>query len=436
MTGLAGVAGRAKRPVDPRSSAMFRIGFGLGGVILVGRFLAKGWVETLFLEPAYHFPYPGFEWVKVWPGWGMYAHFALIALSALCILLGFRTRICALVFAVLLAYVELIDRTLYLNHYYWVILTALVLAFVPVDRAYSVDSRHSMVPGHWIPTWVIWVLRFQVGMVYFFAGLAKLNSDWLVHGEPLATWLPGKAGLPLVGPLVALPATALIASWLGAFFDLTIVFWLLNRRTRLGAFIAVAMFHTATWLLFPSIGLFPLLMTMSALIFFEPDWPARFIRRQWDVQTEPEFTIHRPWLGLAVLYLAVMVTLPLRHYVVPGDVKWTGEGYLGSWQVMLSEKSGSATFVVTDPKTGDTWRVPPPSYLTPRQEVVMATDPIMIKETADLIAHDLGGVEVAADVVLSFNGRASTQYTNPRVDLTAVGFGDAARDWLEPEPGY
>ncbi len=196
------------------------------------------------------------------------------------------------------------------------------------------------------------------------------------------------------------------------------------------------MFHTATWILFPSIGLFPLLMTMSALIFFEPDWPERFFPLRKEARPQPTFSLRKPGLGLAVFYLALMVVLPLRHYAIPGDVKWTGEGYLGSWQVMLSEKSGSATFVVTDPKTGDTWRVPPPGYLTPRQEVVMATDPIMIKETADLIAQDLGGVEVAADVVLSFNGRPSTQFTNPSVDLTAVGFGEAARNWLEPEPGY
>jgi hypothetical protein len=64
----------------------------------------------------------------------------------------------------------------------------------------------------------------------------------------------------------------------------------------------------------------------------------------------------------------------------------------------------------------------------------MATDPIMIKETADLIARDLGGVEVAADVVLAFNGRPSAQFTDPGVDLTKVGFEDPARDWLKPSP--
>jgi hypothetical protein len=221
---------------------------------------------------------------------------------------------------------------------------------------------------------------------------------------------------------------------LGALFDLTIVLWLLYRRTRLVAFVVVAMFHTITWILFPSIGLFPLLMTLSSLIFFEPDWPERFLPSRGTSPARPGFEIRRSWMAVAVLYLALMVVVPLRHYVVPGDAKWTGEGYLGSWQVMLSEKSGSATFVVTDPQSGGTWRVPPPGFLTPRQQIVMATDPVMIKQTADLIADDLGGVQVAADVVLSFNGRPSTQFTDPAVDLTAVSLGDPARDWLTPSP--
>jgi hypothetical protein len=59
----------------------------------------------------------------------------------------------------------------------------------------------------------------------------------------------------------------------------------------------------------------------------------------------------------------------------------------------------------------------------------------LIKQTADLLADELGGVEVAADVVLVFNGRPSTQFTDPSVDLTKVGFGDPVRDWLERSPG-
>ena len=59
---------------------MFRIGVGLVGLVLSWRFFANGWVDSLFVDPAFHFTYPGFEWVRVWPGWGMHAHFGLIAL--------------------------------------------------------------------------------------------------------------------------------------------------------------------------------------------------------------------------------------------------------------------------------------------------------------------------------------------------------------------
>ncbi|HYJ24955.1 MAG TPA: hypothetical protein VE027_08135 [Acidimicrobiia bacterium] len=45
----------------------------------------------------------------------------------------------------------------------------------------------------------------------------------------------------------------------------------------------------------------------------------------------------------------------------------------------------------------------------------MATDPMMIRQTARLISDDLGGrVQVAADVRLSFNGRTSRQSPIPK----------------------
>lgn len=413
--------------VDARSTAVFRIGFGVAGTLLVARFFAHGWIDSLFIDPAYHFAYPGFSWVGVWPGWGMYAHFAVLGLAGLGIALGIRTRVCAAVFMLGMAYVELIDRTLYLNHYYWMVLTAGVLVLIPSDRAYAVLPDRS-VGGPVVPMGVVWLLRFQVGMVYFFAGLAKVNGDWLLRGEPLATWLPPRSYLPLIGPLLAVPATAIAMSWMSALFDLTVVFWLSWRRTRLVAYGAAIVFHTLTWLLFPSIGLFPLLMTGSALIFFDPAWPARFVGAP---AVRPAVAAGQPGRAVKVLtavYLLAMVAIPLRHYVIPGDVRWTGEGYLGSWQVMLTERSGSALFVVTDPATGHRWKVPPPAELTPRQAAVMATDPALIAQTARLVASDLGDVRVGADVALSVNGRPSVQFTDPEVDLT--GTEPSVRTWV------
>jgi hypothetical protein len=54
------------------------------------------------------------------------------------------------------------------------------------------------------------------------------------------------------------------------------------------AFVGVVVFHLATWLLFPSIGIFPLAMIVVTLIFFDPDWPRR-LRKSWLL----------PWIGRA-----------------------------------------------------------------------------------------------------------------------------------------
>lgn len=402
------------RPVSAASSAVFRIGFGLVGLVLIVRFFAYGWIDTLLVDPPFHFTYPGFDWVDSLSAPWMYLVFILLGLATAAVALGYRHRLASGVFAVGLAYVELIDRTNYLNHYYWMVLTATLLVFLPVNRVWSLDARLGRVRElGWVPAWVVWLLRFQVGMVYFFAGVAKLNPDWLFRAEPLATWLPARSDMFLVGPLLALPATAFILSWVGAFFDLTVVGWLLFPRTRLIAFVALVSFHTTTWLLFPSIGVFPLIMSLSALVFFPPDWPfALFGAGTGRVGVTSSL---RPvWVGLAGLYVVAMVVIPLRHFAIPGDVRWTGEGYQGSWQVMLTDKTGAVEFVVTE--DGHTWIVPPPGYLTDRQLAVMATDPALIQQTARLVGAGHHGT-VGARAIVAVNGRGGVVLTDPSVDL-------------------
>lgn len=414
------------------SSAVFRIGFGLSGVLLVFRFFAHSWIDDLYVEPVYHFSYPGFAWVEPLPGVGMHVLFAAMGISAFAVALGYRHRVFALLFASGLTYVELIDRTLYLNHYFWLAVTGYLIVFLPLSNAYSIDARRGRVTGA-VPALVVWILRFQVGMVYVFAGIAKLNPDWLFRAEPLATWLPPRSHLWLIGPLLTIPAAAFVLSWAGALFDLTIVIWLSIRRTRLAAYAVVVAFHITTWILFPMIGLFPLVMSLGALIFFPPDWPERLLGSRRPTSEVSLRRVSPLAVSLAAAYVSVMLVLPLRHHLSDGDVAWDGVGYLGSWQVMLTEKSGSVEFIVVDPSTDTTWRVGAPPYLTPRQAMAMATDPGLIGQTAELISEEYGGLPVAADAKLSINGRPSVQFTDPSVFI--AGGGDRpVEDWVLVRP--
>jgi len=418
------------RAVGGTSTAVFRICFGLVGLILTFRFFAHGWIDALFIAPEFHFKYPGFGWVEPLPGIGMYLVFGVLVVSSASIALGLWHRVGAGLFAVGLAYVELIERTNFLNHYYWMILTAGLMVFLPMSRTWSLDAWRGRVgEAGWVPMWVVWLLRFQVGMVYFYAGVAKVNSDWLLRAEPLSTWLPARAELWLIGPLLAMPATAFALAWAGAIFDLTVVGWLLNRRTRLPAYVLLVGFHLTTWLLFPSIGVFPLVMSLGALVFFEPDWP-RSVRRRIVVERRGQTGRLKPlWVAVAAVYVLAMLVVPVRHLAIPGDVRWTGEGYQGAWQVMLTDKTGLVDFVVR--KDGSRWIVPPPAYLTDRQRAVMSTDPALIAQTARLIAAEHGG-SVSARALVAVNGRRSVRFTDESVD---IGQGPVATSvWVTAAP--
>ena len=258
----------------------------------------------------------------------------------------------------LFAYCELIDAATYLNHYWYLTLALTLVVVLPLSGRATV------------PAAVVWVLRAQVAVVYLMAGLAKLNHDWLVRGEPMATWLASRTDVAVIGPLLDEPWAGSPPAGRASSFDLTIVGWLLWRRTRAFAYVAVVAFHVVTWLLFP-IGVFPWVMLAGTLIFLPPDWPHRAtgrVPRHGDSGRDPRRQTSKiaprsggaggSWSALAV-WAVVQLAIPLRHLAYPGDVRWTEEGYYGSFRVMLTEKTGWLQFEVTDPATGETWSVRP-----------------------------------------------------------------------------
>ena len=462
--------------VDCASIAAFRVAFGLLGILVVARFFAHGWIGPLYVEPDHHFTYLGFGWVKPWPGWGMHAHFIALGALSLGIAASYRPRLCAVLFCIGFTYMELIDRTTYLNHHYLMSLASLLLAILPL-RCRTV------------PLWAIWALRAQIGIVYVFAGVAKLNPDWLFHALPMRIWLYQHGDLPLLGPLLQETWMAYVMSWSGALFDLAIVPALLWRRTRLPAYCTLVAFHLATWVLFPQLGIFPWLMIGLSLVFFDPDWPRQLFafylrhspltipsfrpslissfprrresrtpprhaaldsgfRRNDEVRNRNDGTRSRNEgtrqsrltravvVGL-ILFAAVQLALPLRHFAYPGNVRWTEEGYLFAWRVMLTEKVGYVRYQVSAPDTGQSWLVEPEAYLTPLQIERMSFQPDMIRQTAHIIADDFAerghaDVVVNADAFVAFNGQPNARLIDPGVDLASVRPGLAPKGWVLP----
>lgn len=398
-------------------------------LVAVGRYFTHGWIDAFFRTPRFFFPYPGFEWIRPWPGVGMYVHFAGLGVLALAIIVGVQTRTATALFALGFTWAHLIDKTNYLNHYYLVSVLAALMAFLPLGAAGSLDARRDPArAAGTVPAWTVWALRVQLGLVYFYGGVAKLNADWLFAAQPLRIWLAASGDVPLVGPLLERPWAAYACSWAGAAFDLGIVPLLLWRRTRPVAYGLVVVFHVLTSQLFP-IGIFPWLMITLTPIFFAPDWPRRLAARLGlggaeRVASPRPLAMRHETLVMAVvaLHLALQAVIPLRAVVDGDDVAWDEQGFRFAWRVMAMEKVGMATFRLREPATGEAWIAEPRTELTPLQNRMMATQPDMIADYARHLAAEArraghGDVEVRADVYVSLNGRPSRRFIDPGADL-------------------
>lgn len=413
------------------------------------RFAAKGWISKLYIEPDFFFSYYGFEWVQPLGEW-TYLIFMVCGLSALFVSIGYKYRTAIIVFFLSFTYIELMDKTTYLNHYYFISLLSFLMILLPANAYYSVDaSRNENIRAQNVPAWAIDSIKLLIGIVYVYAGLAKLNSDWLLRAMPLQIWLPSNYSLPLLGDLFQLEWVHYAFAWAGALYDLSIPFLLLMKRTRLFAFALVVIFHLMTRILFP-IGMFPYIMIVSALIFFDAGLHNRIL--QWiskslkihkeQFDNAKTYLVLNPiarktTLGLLSLFFIAQLFIPFRYLLYPGELFWTEEGYRFSWRVMLMEKAGYANFKVMDPQTGQSFYVDNMEYLTRFQEKQMAAQPDFILEYAHHL-HDhyrdqgIENPEIYVESYVALNGRMSRPYVDSEVNLAAIKPSLKHRTWILP----
>lgn len=405
---------------------VFRIAFGALMFLSITRFILKGWVYNMYIMPKIYFPYFGFEWVKPLPEMGMYLVFIFLLLSSLGILFGLLYRFSALLFFLLFTYVELIDKTNYLNHYYFVSIISFMLIFVPAAKCFSLDLKITKRKGiDTIPRFYILIFQLQMALVYFFAGLAKVNQDWLFEAQPLKIWLPAFSHYPVIGGLMEKDWIAYFFSWFSCIYDLSIGFFLFQKRFVKYAYIIVIVFHVATALFF-NIGMFPYIMMTITLIFFGAPFHEKILSLLgWKKDTYQEsqnFCVSKPLLFIFVAFFVIQALLPFRYLLYPGKLFWTEQGYRFSWRVMLMEKAGTAFFYVTDKQNGKQSEVDNKDYLTYMQEKMMATQPDMMIDYAKFLKQEFTkkgyhDPVITAQSYVTLNGSGSRLFVDPSVDL-------------------
>ncbi len=448
---------------DIASLIFFRIVFGvLATIESISLFSYLHLYKKAFDPEKFHFKYFGFEWVEPMPEPFMSIFFVVLTLLGLCIIVGWRYRLTTLLYAFGFSYTYFLDASFYLNHGYLFMVLCFAMFFYPVHRAYSFDVLQKRVtPIQSVPYWPLFLLKFLMGVVYIYGGIAKLNPDWL-NAIPLKFWLANKSDLFLIGPIVAKEWVAYAMSYGGVVLDLFVVLFLLNKKTRPWAFGFVLFFHFINLLIF-EIGIFPWMSTALTMLYFSPDFPrrawswlsAKSLRMQgigdwWQNLWVKDFNrveelnysaFQQKTVSLVlIIFCSIQLLLPLRHHLYKGKVLWTEQGHRYSWRMMLRSKYGQGDFKILDPHSKKRITVRAKQYLSKRQAHKMCSHPYMILQFAHYLRdkyEEDGFVdpEVYAHLKIKVNGRPYAHYVDRERDLGKVEW-NAFRsiDWLMPEP--
>ena len=414
-----------------RSLAVFRIIFGLLIVATEIRFINRGWITEFYVKPQFYFTFYGFDWIHPLPEPYIYWIFYALIFLGILITIGLFYRFAIILFFLIFTYIELLDKSVYLNHYYQVSLLAFLMCFLPMNRALSLDKnllfkrKKDLGNIDWA-NFGLWALRFQVGSVYFFGGIAKLKYDWLFKAQPLRIWLSANEHLPVVGHLLTEKWVAFLISWLAMIFDLSAPFLLCNRKTRFPIYIIIVAFHLLTHLLF-NIGMFPWMMIFTALIFFLPVSSIKI----------PNFNFYRQKSSFWILggFFLIQIIMPFRSHFYDGNVLWHEQGFRFSWNIMLMEKNGVVEYQVKIKKTGEVFTVKPADFLTPVQTRQMSFQPDMMLQFAHYLHqyyldNGVGDTEIRAECYASLNGRGSQLLIDPNVDLVKESEGFRQKNWV------
>ena len=434
------------RPISIASLVFFRIAFGiLAFADVTGIFSYYHLYKGDFNPQKFQFHYYGFEWVNPLPEPFMSLFFISLLIATVLIVLGKWYHWATTYFAFGFAWLFLLEKAHYLNHGYLFCCLAFVMIFLPAQRFLSLDARQKpAIRTRTIPFWSMAILPFLMGGVYFFGGIAKINPDW-TQAIPLKLWLKAKDDFFLIGPILAKESTAWLMSYAGLLLDLTVVFFLLNKRTRKWAFAAAVFFHVTNSIIF-NIGIFPWLSISLTALFFAPDFPLQFIQKIKNGQSKfalfladkinifpPVEDIKTPnlwqnnirykWVIITSLIVLMLLqfTLPLRHHLYTGNVAWNEEGHRYAWRMMLRSKRGYGVFKVEDALSDKFEFVNPKDSLSKKQSRKLFTHPDMILEYAHFLrdAYTQKGWQpkVFVDTKVNLNNKGYQVFIDPKVDL-------------------
>ena len=435
-------------PVDAQVLGVFRIIYGLFMTYEMTNYIQIGLIRQMFFLPAINFKYDFLRWLTPLPEVYMDILLYLLLVCALFIAAGFLFKWAARFFALGYAYIFLIDKSIFNNHIYLFILLAIMLSLTNADEIFSVKSLmkrrkgNTDTPGPYlmVPRWQPFVFQAHMIIVYFYGGITKITYDWLFRQEPVRSLLDQMQDGYWMAPFIKNEFGVHLLTYGGFLIDILSPLLLWYKPVRNWAVIPFIGFHFSNTNIFHDIGIFPFIMMLSLVLFFEPDEipflkKLTFKSRQNALGPEGSGVLHVHCFStsLAVkrflmVYFTFQLLFPFRGHFMPNDLDWTTIGNRFAWRMKVDTRElVEMNFFLTEGDTSVLHPVEIRNLVNDMQMLNLYMDPRSIADFGRVIKRlalerGMKNPKVHTTIQVRYNGRPPQYFVDPGVDISSVTY--------------
>ncbi|KAF6204951.1 hypothetical protein GE061_019117 [Apolygus lucorum] len=438
------------QPADPSSLAVVRMLFGV--LMMIDTVEERGLSDAdLRWGDPEECRFPLFDFLTPLPLEWMCMLYSVMLMGAAGIAIGAFYRLSCIVFIIPYWYIILLDKTAWNNHSYLFGILGFLFLFSDAHRYWSYDAwtgRAAKVTS--IPVWNYAILRFQLFVLYFYAGLKKIDGDWLT-GQSMTHLATHWVFDPMRIFLTFHQIDLWIIHVFGFLLDLTAGFLMYINSTRPVASLFLTSFHLMNAQMF-YIGMFPYVCLATMPLFFDNNWP-RKVAQRWSESTsttalkkkteKENMTVNghikRKLVAAGFLcHVVLQLFLPYSHCITKGYNNWTNGLYGYSWDMMVHTWSSTLTTIKIENKdNGEDIYLSPTAWVTTDKWYKHADMAYQyahcLKRHIDATEAEMKNYSLHFDIWMSLNGRFQQRMYDPKVDILEAPWSPFHRTpWVMP----